>query len=345
MLRKMSRATPKLVEKKHIKYFQLVLQMVPQGVPDASRATLAYFALSGLDLLNALDHLSQQQKKDAINWFYRLQVKGAGKRSGFESSSMIPKDVITKYHCGHLAMTYTSLAGLLILEDDLSDVDRDSIIKAVEACQNSDGSFTAMITGYESDMRFLYCACWISAVLDDWSGVDKEKAVDYIVKSFSYDGGFGQGPGLESHGGSSFCAVASLYLMDELDNALTKNQLDKLKRWCLMRQVDGFHGRPGKPSDSCYSFWIGATLNLLGISKLSNWEENRAFLLDTQNTIMGGFGKYADEQPDPLHAYFGICSLSLIEEPSLQEMHPALNISQRAYAHLQKIQNQWRGIF
>ena len=72
-----------------------------------------------------------------------------------------------------------------------------------------------------------------------------------------------------------------------------------------MRQDSGFHGRPGKPADSCYSFWIGASLHLLGINDLSDCEANREFLLDTQNTFIGGFGKYADERPDPLHTYLG----------------------------------------
>ena len=96
--------------------------------------------------------------------------------------------------------------------------------------------------------------------------------------------------------------------MNELENVLSEKQLERLKRWCLMRQDRGFQGRPGKLSDSCYSFWIGATLQLLGVSELSDCEENRAFVLDTQNTIMGGFGKNDNENPDPLHAYLGTYS-------------------------------------
>ena len=49
-------------------------------------------------------------------------------------------------------------------------------------------------------MRFLYCACAISYLLDDWSGVDVGKAVGYINASRSYDFGYAQGPGEESHG-------------------------------------------------------------------------------------------------------------------------------------------------
>lgn len=41
--------------------------------------------------------------------------------------------------------------------------------------------------------------------------------------------------------------------------------------------------------------------------------------------------------PDPLHAYFGICGLSLIGEANLRRVHPALNVSQRAFEYLQHL--------
>ena len=81
-----------------------------------------------------------------------------------------------------------------------------------------------------------------------------------------------------------------------------------------MRQDGGFHGRPGKPSDTCYSFWIGATLEMLGVSSLSNSEENRAFVLTTQDTVAGGFAKFNHVRADPLHTYLGkfICFCFII---------------------------------
>lgn len=125
------------------------------------------------------------------------------------------------------------------------------------------------------------------------------------MKLQSYDGAMGQGPDLESHGGSTFCAVASLVLMNELDNVLTNDRLERLKRWCLMRQTDGFQGRPGKPSDTCYSFWIGATLQLLDVAQFSDHQANRDFVLSTQDMIFGGFGKFQEAPSDPLHTYLG----------------------------------------
>ena len=43
---------------------------------------------------------------------------------------------------------------------------------------------------------------------------------------------------------------------------------------------------------------------------------------------------------DALHTYFGLCGLSLMEEPGLNAIHAALNITQRAANHLKKLQNQ-----
>lgn len=333
-----------VVKIKHAKYFRRILHMLPSDCAsmDSTRLTIAYFAISGLDILDSLNEFSDEEKNSAIDWIYKLQVSEAGPKSGFLASTILPKDA-SEYINGHLAMTYTGLASLLILGDDLSRVDRKSLIEGIRACQNPDGSFSGMITGCESDMRFLYCACCVSYILDDWTGIDAQKAVDYILRSISYDGAIGQAPGCESHGGSTFCAIASLFLMDKLD-VLSDKQLNRLRRWCIMRQDGGFHGRPGKPSDTCYSFWIGATLQMLEVSHLSDSEENRAFVLGTQDTVVGGFAKFQYVVADPLHTYLGLSGLSLLGEPNLCPMYAALNVSRRAYAHLQEIHKKWRNM-
>ena len=69
-------------------------------------------------------------------------------------------------------------------------------------------------------------------------------------------------PSLALLGGSTFCGVASLALMGRLDNAFSATERERLIRWCINRQMSGFQGRPNKPVDTCYSFWIGATLEV-----------------------------------------------------------------------------------
>lgn len=61
--------------------------------------------------------------------------------------------------------------------------------------QHPSGAFQATREGSECDMRFLYCACAISAALQDWSGVNCDSAVCYIMSCVTYEGGISLIPG------------------------------------------------------------------------------------------------------------------------------------------------------
>lgn len=166
---------------------------------------------------------------------------------------------------GNLAETDHALLCLILLGDDLSRVNKDAMIRGIRALQQPDGSFIPTPGSQERDMRFVYAACAVSAILDDWSGVDKDLVCQYIRQCQCYDGGLSQSPSLESHGGSTFCGIASLCLMGQLDAGVV--DVHRLQRWCLRRQTDkGYQGRVGKPADTCYSFWIGASLDVGRVS-------------------------------------------------------------------------------
>lgn len=44
------------------------------------------------------------------------------------------------------------------------------IFQGLSYLQQSDGSFVASAEEGENDMRFVYCACAVSYMLNDWSG-------------------------------------------------------------------------------------------------------------------------------------------------------------------------------
>ncbi len=44
-------------------------------------------------------------------------------------------------------------------------------------------SFCPTAEGSENDMRFVYCACCISYILDDWGGIDQDRVLQYIKTS------------------------------------------------------------------------------------------------------------------------------------------------------------------
>lgn len=121
-------------------------------------------------------------------------------------------------------MTYTGLASLIILGDDLSRVNKKAVMAGVKALQQEDGSFYGT-KNEESDMRFVYCAACICHILDDFSAIDIPKMVSFITSSISYDGGLAQGPELESHGGSTFCGIAALSLCGVLEKSLDETKV------------------------------------------------------------------------------------------------------------------------
>ncbi|KAF6126359.1 protein geranylgeranyltransferase type I subunit beta [Phyllostomus discolor] len=58
---------------RHVRFFQRCLQVLPERYSslETSRLTIAFFALSGLDMLDSLDVVN---KEDIIEWIYSLQV-------------------------------------------------------------------------------------------------------------------------------------------------------------------------------------------------------------------------------------------------------------------------------
>jgi geranylgeranyl transferase type-1 subunit beta len=315
---------------RHVRYFGSCLCSLPEGYSklDTNRLTLVHFAVHALDLLGVWDDNNNENTREAaeilvsmavskskiIEWIYSLQSNAGFVGGSFlgEATSCYTEAKELKYpiHQGHIAMTYTALATLRTLGDDFSRVHCKEIIQGLGALQLDNGSFQCTIYDSEHDMRFLYCACCISHMLNDWSGVNTEKAADYIRQCRSFDGAIALLPGQEGHGGSTFCAVASLVLMEKLDDVLDEEWRRDLIQWCVRRQVGGMQGRPNKDQDTCYSYWIGGTLRLLGQDDLLDHERLRAFVMKCQ-TQMGGFSKTVGDFPDILHAFYSMAYLSI----------------------------------
>jgi geranylgeranyl transferase type-1 subunit beta len=209
---------------KHSRFLFSCLDMLPPPYAslDTNRLTLAFFCVSGLDVLGDLARVDARR---VISWVYSLQVLppaedghhlspercGGFRGCGFLGApySSDGSQSTSEYDGAHLAMTYTALAVLLILGDDLSRVRADGVLAFVASLQGADGCFCAY-PGGESDMRFLFCAAAVVAMLRGGSvppnsGVDVELATQYVLSSRAYDGGIGLAPGQESHGGST-CA-------------------------------------------------------------------------------------------------------------------------------------------
>jgi geranylgeranyl transferase type-1 subunit beta len=113
---------------------------------------------------------------------------------------------VAEYRQSHIAMTYTALCTLTVLRDDNDENNNDetpfgrrlnkqAILENLSKLQRPDGSFQCTTVPSEHDMRFLYCACAICYMLNDFSTINLDAAVEYIKSCRAYDGAIALIPG------------------------------------------------------------------------------------------------------------------------------------------------------
>ena len=136
--------------------------------------------------------MSDEKKKGIIDWIYAQQIpspqppasdddeksmKNHGK-FGFRASPINGNN--SEYDFANLSQTYSALACLLILGDDLSRLRKSEILAGLSTYQRKDGSFIQAFCEHEDDIRVVYCAVTIAYILNDFSSIDVEKTVQFI---------------------------------------------------------------------------------------------------------------------------------------------------------------------
>ncbi|MED6134947.1 hypothetical protein PIB30_041761 [Stylosanthes scabra] len=113
----------------------------------------------------------------------------------------------------------------------------------------------------EIDVRACYTAISVASVLDILDEELTQNVGDYILSCQTYEGGIAGEPGSEAHGGYTFCGLAAMILIGEVNRL----DLPRLIEWAVFRQGKecGFQGRTNKLVDGCYSFWQGGAVALL----------------------------------------------------------------------------------
>lgn len=220
-------------------------------------------------------------------------------------------------HDVHLLYTLSGVQ-IVAIHDALDEkiIDREKVVEYVKSLQQPDGSFHGDVWG-EVDIRFSMCAICTLSILGRIDAIDTEAAVDWIMKcSNEIDGGFGSRPGSESHSGLIYCALGSLSLLGRLDLV----DADSLGWWLSERQCPsgGMNGRPEKLPDLCYSWWVLASLHILGRLHWINGPKLLQFILASQDSDTGGFSDRPGNMVDPFHTCFGLTGLSLLAHSVLR---------------------------
>lgn len=233
-----------------IKFLRRGLKNLSEGYEclDASRPWICYWILHALNLLG--ESVEPEQADDIVDFLARCQNPDGGFGGGPGQLS-------------HLAPTYGAVNALCTLgtERAFQVVDRERLVRWMDSLRLPDGSFIMHRDG-EVDIRGVYCALSVARILNIYSPELFKKTTEWVLRCQTYEGGFGGAPGMEAHGGYSFCGFAALIFMDhgQLCN------VDNLLRWAVNRQMrleGGFQGRTNKLVDGCYSFWQGGIFPLL----------------------------------------------------------------------------------
>lgn len=268
------------------------------------RVSGIYWGLTAMALMNKLDVMNQPEVLE----FVQSCQHSCG---GFGASVN---------HDPHLLYTLSSLQ-ILCLYDKLDIIDKDKAASFIVSLQQDDGSFFGDKWG-EVDSRFSFCAIAALRLLDRLDAINVDKAVDYVVRCMNFDGGFGCTPGSESHAGQIYCCVGVLSITHSLHHI----NPDLLGWWLCERQLPsgGLNGRPEKLPDVCYSWWVLASLKIIGRINWIDKDKLSCFILASQDDEIGGISDRPGDMVDPFHTLFGLAGLSLLgfDNVNIAEVDP-----------------------
>lgn len=269
------------------------------------RVSGVYWGLTAMDLMGELPRMN---RSEVIEFVKDCQHHTLG---GFAP---------TLHHDPHLLYTLSAVQ-VLTLYDSVSEIDIDGVVRFVASLQQPDGSFIGNKWG-EVDTRFSFCSLATLALLGRMDAVDVDKAVDFVLQCMNFDGGFGRVPGSESHAGQVYCCVGALAVA----GALYHVDADQLGWWLCERQLPsgGLNGRPEKLPDVCYSWWVVASLKMIGRLHWISKEKLTEFILASQDEETGGFADRPGDMVDPFHTLFGLAGLSLLGNKQLKPVNPVL---------------------
>ncbi|XP_066940758.1 protein farnesyltransferase subunit beta [Macrobrachium rosenbergii] len=312
---------PILHRERHVNYLKKGLANLPEGctVLDASRPWFVYWALHALELLDV--RLEEEEAAKVIDFLRHCQNPTGGFGGGPGQYS-------------HLAPTYAAVNALVIIgtKEAYDAINREKLQEYLWSMRTPEGAFR-MHEGGEIDIRGVYCAVSVARLTNICTSQLFENTPHWIMRCQSYEGGFSGSPGMEAHGGYTFCGLAALTLLNSHHLCHTP----ALLRWAANRQMPfegGFQGRTNKLVDGCYSFWQGGLFPILhsllseeDASSLSSekWmfqqEALQEYLLLCCQHPRGGLIDKPSKSPDFYHTCYTLSGMSVAQHFSSGSVH------------------------
>lgn len=312
---------PRLLRDQHYAYLKKGLRHLSDAYEclDASRPWLCYWILHSLELLE--EPVPASICSDVCGFLARCQSPTGGFAGGPGQHA-------------HLAPTYAAVNALCIIgtQEAYDVINRKTLLDFLYSVKQPDGSFV-MHVGGEVDVRSAYCAASVASLTNIITPTLFEGTPSWILRCQNWEGGLGGVPGLEAHGGYTFCGMAAMMILNK-EHML---DLKSLLRWVTSRQMrfeGGFQGRCNKLVDGCYSFWQAGLLPLLhralfkeGDSTLSmrNWmfdqQALQEYILICCQNPAGGLLDKPGKSRDFYHTCYCLSGLSIAQHFGSKDFH------------------------
>ncbi|KAK0119105.1 hypothetical protein ONS95_007969 [Cadophora gregata] len=302
-----------------------IQQMDPANLP------ATFFALLCLSFVGGLDRVN---RAICLNWLRTLQRKDGS------FGELITQDGSIE---GGRDMRYcqTGMAVRWILGGDTADkqddVDTESLVDHIRAGQTYDGGFSES-SEHEAHAGYTYCAIAALSLLNRLpSSSCKYASTDTVSVLADHTATIGwlvsrqvgyldeeedededeEEEGDQEQARRPIVNLAGVYEDDPQATSFEQHEFV------------GLNGRCNKPVDTCYSFWVSASLSILGRDNTSLLDTKaiRRFLFHKTQHAIGGFGKIPGNPPDIYHSYLGLAALSIMKEPGLKPLDPVLCVS------------------
>lgn len=319
-------------------YFALVLLAL---VAEDSAAESAF---SGVRRAETLDWLRRLQRDDGSfgEVLYDVPAQAQGRT---KNKWVVAGGSDTRY-CYLAAAIRWMLRGDIRPGDSgwVEDINVESLIGHIRQGQTYDGGF-AETSHHESHAGYAYCAISALSLLD--RPAENSTA--------SHDGAILRRAIADHPALTEWLASRPFEYLEEVEEAEDNEEDNFAQPACLADTVGasevkyaGFNGRCNKVADTCYTWWVGGTLSILGLDddperRLVPTEAARRFLVEKTQHLIGGFAKHPKGPPDIYHAYLGLAALATLGETErLKEFDSALVVSMDA---VKRIEAGRRGLF
>ncbi|KAI9739684.1 MAG: hypothetical protein M1834_006402 [Cirrosporium novae-zelandiae] len=310
------------------------------GSPGLDRPNLGatLFALQALLCLR--DDLGRVKGTKCLEWLRKLQKEDGTFGECLGENGSIQCGGGQRY-C-YMATVVCSILGGFDQEEPPIDVG--SMLDYIYSSQTFQGGFCDN-PGGEANGGLTYCAIATLSILGVFSSSESSDSSSRFHTA-KYLGGRGSSSTIDLEGLTKWLVDRQTTYLEEYesdDEDPSTSTPDPLAPLAISPEelaFAGFNGRYNKLADTCYTFWVTASLEMIGKLSLHDSSRSRRYLLEKTQHFVGGFGKAVDEYPDIYHSYLGLAALSLINEPGISRLDPLLAITVKAQQHLERLKSK-----